>query len=260
MQNHITGNGNVANGQATMFSSRTAIQNTAMGSQSLRSIVIGTGQTAIGREALRDTTSIVASLGAITAGSGYTDGVYPAVALLPNNTSYQILPTADITVAGGVVTVVTLVGAGIGMVAGATLTIETTTAPAGLLTGSGFSIPISTVTTGTQNTALGFKAGQNNQIGNRNLFLGYNSGINETGDDNLYISNSTTSTPLIKGKFDSSGGNAGSVRIYGDLQLTTKTPASATATGTVGTITYDNDYIYICIATDTWKRVGISTW
>jgi hypothetical protein len=92
------------------------------------------------------------------------------------------------------------------------------------------------------------------------VFLGYSAGINETTSDNLYISNTNTATPLIKGKFDSAGGNAGSVRIYGDLQLTTKTPASASATGTVGTITYDTDYIYICTATDTWKRVAISTW
>ena len=260
MYNHITGNGNAVNGQSTLNSSRTSSQNTAMGSQTLRSVVIGAGQTAIGREALRDTSSIIATLGAITPGSGYTDGVYTGVYLLPDNFSYWILPTVDITVSGGVVTTVTLVGGGIGMVVGATLTIEASTAPAGLLTGSGFSIPVSTVTTGTFNTALGYRAGANNTIGNRNLFLGYNAGVNETGDDNLYISNSTTSTPLIKGKFDSAGGNAGSVRVYGDLQVTTKTPASAAATGTVGTVTYDNDYIYICIATDTWKRVGISTW
>lgn len=38
------------------------------------------------------------------------------------------------------------------------------------------------------------------------------------------------------------------------------TPASATATGTVGTISWDASYIYICIATDTWKRVAIATW
>jgi len=38
------------------------------------------------------------------------------------------------------------------------------------------------------------------------------------------------------------------------------TGGCSTATGTVGTITYDNDYIYVCIATDTWKRVAISTW
>lgn len=37
-------------------------------------------------------------------------------------------------------------------------------------------------------------------------------------------------------------------------------PASATATGTAGDIRYDADYIYICTATDTWKRVAIATW
>ena len=38
------------------------------------------------------------------------------------------------------------------------------------------------------------------------------------------------------------------------------TPASASATGTAGTIVYDTSYLYVCIATDTWKRVAIATW
>jgi hypothetical protein len=38
------------------------------------------------------------------------------------------------------------------------------------------------------------------------------------------------------------------------------TPASATATGTAGTIVWDADYIYVCVATDTWKRTALSTW
>lgn len=46
----------------------------------------------------------------------------------------------------------------------------------------------------------------------------------------------------------------------GDLLLQSSTPASASATGTAGTITYDSSYIYICTATDTWKRVAIATW
>lgn len=45
-----------------------------------------------------------------------------------------------------------------------------------------------------------------------------------------------------------------------DVVITNQTPASASATGTAGTIAYDASYIYICTATDTWKRVAISSW
>jgi hypothetical protein len=38
------------------------------------------------------------------------------------------------------------------------------------------------------------------------------------------------------------------------------TPASAGAPGLAGEIRWDADYVYICIANDTWKRVAISTW
>lgn len=45
------------------------------------------------------------------------------------------------------------------------------------------------------------------------------------------------------------------------LRVTTaKTPATAAATGTAGQIAWDTNYIYVCVATDTWKRVAISTW
>ena len=37
-------------------------------------------------------------------------------------------------------------------------------------------------------------------------------------------------------------------------------PASATATGTKGDIRYTSDYIYVCIATNTWKRSALTTW
>ena len=41
---------------------------------------------------------------------------------------------------------------------------------------------------------------------------------------------------------------------------TSQTPASASATGIVGTICWDTSYIYVCTATNTWKRAAISTW
>jgi len=39
---------------------------------------------------------------------------------------------------------------------------------------------------------------------------------------------------------------------------TAKTPASAGATGDAGTICWDTGYIYVCTATDTWKKVAIA--
>jgi hypothetical protein len=37
-------------------------------------------------------------------------------------------------------------------------------------------------------------------------------------------------------------------------------PASASANGFRGEIRYDSDYIYVCIADNTWKRVALSSW
>ena len=41
---------------------------------------------------------------------------------------------------------------------------------------------------------------------------------------------------------------------------TAKTPASAAATGNAGDICWDTSYIYVCTATNTWKRSAIATW
>ncbi|MFP4518144.1 MAG: DUF2793 domain-containing protein [Oceanicaulis sp.] len=39
-----------------------------------------------------------------------------------------------------------------------------------------------------------------------------------------------------------------------------RTPASASATGAPGTICWDGDHVYVCVAADTWKRAALSTW
>lgn len=36
-------------------------------------------------------------------------------------------------------------------------------------------------------------------------------------------------------------------------------PALATSTGKAGQIAFDSNYIYVCIATDTWKRAALTT-
>lgn len=41
---------------------------------------------------------------------------------------------------------------------------------------------------------------------------------------------------------------------------TVQVPASATSAGIQGQIAEDDNFFYVCIATNTWKRVAISTW
>jgi hypothetical protein len=41
---------------------------------------------------------------------------------------------------------------------------------------------------------------------------------------------------------------------------TSRTPASSTATGNAGEICWDASYLYVCVNTNTWRRVAHSTW
>lgn len=52
---------------------------------------------------------------------------------------------------------------------------------------------------------------------------------------------------------------SGNLTIPGTINIATHTPSGPTDTGTTGTITWDSDYIYVCTATDTWKRAAISS-
>ena len=85
---------------------------------------------------------------------------------------------------------------------------------------------------------------------------------------NLTVSGTTASTSTTTGALVVSGGVgvAGAVNVGGNLTvvgstiIATQTPASAAASGTAGTIAWDSSYIYVCTATNTWKRVAIATW
>ncbi len=57
---------------------------------------------------------------------------------------------------------------------------------------------------GDNNTIVGTVAGYS-ELGSGNVFLGYGAGYPETGSNRLYISNSTTSSPLVYGQFDNGG-------------------------------------------------------
>lgn len=52
------------------------------------------------------------------------------------------------------------------------------------------------------NVAIGYASGYSSIAGTKNVFIGFQAGYSETGSNKLYISNSNSATPLLKGEFD----------------------------------------------------------
>jgi hypothetical protein len=42
--------------------------------------------------------------------------------------------------------------------------------------------------------------------------------------------------------------------------ISSSVPGTANASGTAGQLAYDSSYVYICVATNTWKRASLGTW
>lgn len=56
--------------------------------------------------------------------------------------------------------------------------------------------------------------------------------------------------------------SAGGAVITGGLRLPSPgtVPATTSTTGVVGQVTFDTDFIYVCIATNQWRRAALSAW
>jgi hypothetical protein len=52
----------------------------------------------------------------------------------------------------------------------------------------------------------------------------------------------------------------GNVTVSGSVAVLADPPSSANDTGTTGEIRVDDVYIYVCTATNTWKRVSVNSW
>ena len=83
--------------------------------------------------------------------------------------------------------------------------------------------------------------------------FGFTSG---NGIGTLDIGLSRTAAGVVK----VTDGSTGDGTISAQHRLVGTAPATASSTGTAGDIRYDASYIYICIASNTWKRAAITTW
>ena len=82
-----------------------------------------------------------------------------------------------------------------------------------------------------------------------------------------YVDNQTYSNVNVTSYLPTYSGNIANVTVSGQIAVfgnvfvaNTYTPALANSTGTAGQITWNTNYVYICIAANTWKRANIATW
>jgi hypothetical protein len=97
--------------------------------------------------------------------------------------------------------------------------------------------------------------------------ISYTPNLKISGNNILFENSSSgeraridSSGRLLVGSDADSGGAL--LQVNGDRirVATAKTPASATAAGTAGEICWDANYIYVCVATNSWKRTAIAAW
>lgn len=82
-------------------------------------------------------------------------------------------------------------------------------------------------------------------------YAGTNDDISINGDLNGFVTG--FSAGFLPTEFSKS--DAGSLQI-----LTANVPVNSTDPGLRGEISWDQDYIYVCTNTDTWKRAALTTW
>ncbi|MDF1698198.1 MAG: hypothetical protein P1U56_20285 [Saprospiraceae bacterium] len=181
--------------------------NLVFGFQALENLTTGNYNTAVGRYALRLNTQGVENTGigdgalqSNTSGSQNTGiglGALAVNATSSSNTAVGYTALGESTGGGN-----TAVGAG--------AMVDLFTGSNNVSLGSG---TMPGLNSGSNNTAIGTRSGHNS-VGDGNVFLGYEAGYFETGDNKLYIDNSNTTDALIYGDFDTDD-----VYIHGTMSI-----------------------------------------
>ena len=117
----------------------------------------------------------------------------------------------------------------------------------------GYGLTIDTpINAGTITNTRGIWIGTQTAIAGTQTNIPYGIYQQGTGDYNYFGGHSGFGTTIPTAYVDI---NSDIIRLR-----TAKTPASASDTGNAGDICWDADFIYVCVATDTWKKASIATW
>jgi len=226
---------------ASLGANTSGYDNTAVGNNSLNANTTGAQNTSVGSGALRLNTTAGANtaLGALALETNTTGGSNTAVGLGALNAN----TTGAVNVAVGFSALASSNGGNNTALGGqALLNVTTGNGNIGIGRSAG-----SAITTGSNNTIIGPFVGSGSLSGVV--------AISADGTNRIYVDASgnvgfNTSSPTAN--IDHTGST---------LRLrTSRTPASASATGNAGDICWDSNYVYVCVATNTWKRSLLSTW
>lgn len=123
------------------------------------------------------------------------------------------------------------------------------------------------ITTSNNDIGIGFSAGRfiadgsiANQTSSNSIYIGYNTKASANGDINEIVIGYDA---IGNGSNTATLGNSSITKTFlrGTLNVaSTVAPALASSTGILGDIAFDSNYIYVCTATNTWKRASIATW
>jgi len=87
--------------------------------------------------------------------------------------------------------------------------------------------------------------------------FGDQSAANPNAQNNVCIGRASAGVLDVKTNYDT---DPAAIKVSSVILAAPSTPASASAAGVTGTVVYDANYVYVCVATDTWKRSALSTW
>jgi hypothetical protein len=246
LNSNTTGSANTAVGSLALLSNTTGNFNAAVGSDALRFNTTGSNNSAVGYFSLRGNTT------------GSSNAAVGQDALRNNTTSSN------------------------NTAIGAQALLSHTSGNNNTAVGTG---ALFSITSGAQNTAIGTNAGRliaddatANATSSDSVYLGHRTkalASNQTnqivigynaiglGSNTAVLGNDSIVTTALKGNVGI-GTTSPTAMLDVDSDTvrvrTARTPASAAAAGNAGDICWDADYIYVCTATDTWKRAAISTW
>lgn len=205
-----TGANNIAIGYTAMMNATTAQQNVAIGVSSFTNSISASGNVAVGASSLYSNT-----IGDYNVAVGHNAAYYQKAASLTvaiGAQSHFYLVSGNSNIGVGYKTGFSLVKGNKNISIGtyALYSLQEGADNVAIGANAGYNI-----TANSYNCIIGTNAGYS-CLGTSNVMLGTNAGYSETGSNKLYISNTTTTTPLIYGEFDNN-----LLKIKGDIKPAT---------------------------------------